>query len=244
MTAMSIGTLLRVTGRSATALAMAAGLAASFANFAGARAQAQPTDADFAVARDAFHAGDAARLDKIAPRLKGHLLESYVESWQLRLKLDDADPERVRSFLTRREGGPLADRLRGEWLKSLAKHEQWTLFAAEYPRRAGDDTELGCDAIQWQRIREGDAALDLARPLWFNGQEQPESCQTLFAALLTLGKLTAEDVWVRFRQAHEAGSFRLAVRLLDLLSADERPAQRDVSRVERNPAQGLRKGGV
>jgi len=96
--------------------------------------------------------------------------------------------------------------------------------------------------MQWQRIREGDAALDLARPLWFSGQEQPESCQTLFAALLTLGKLTSQDVWMRFRQAHEAGSFRLAVRLLDSLPADERPAQRDISRVERNPAQALAKG--
>ncbi|HWZ72774.1 MAG TPA: transglycosylase SLT domain-containing protein [Casimicrobiaceae bacterium] len=235
---MSIRTLLTLTGRSATALAMAVGLAM----FAGAAAWGQPTDADFAIARDAFHAGDAARLDRIAPRLKGHLLESYVEYWQLRLKLDDADPERVRSFLTRREGGPLADRLRGEWLKSLAKRGQWTLFAAEFPRRSGDDTELACYAIQWQRIRDGDAALDLARPLWFSGQEQPESCQPLFAALLTLGKLTSQDVWMRFRQAHEAGSFRLAVRLLDWLPADERPAQRDLARVERNPAQALGKG--
>ena len=72
------------------ALAMAAGLAV----FA---ARAEPTDADFVIARDAFHAGDATRLDRIAPRLKGHLLESYVEYWQLRLKLDDADPERVGS---------------------------------------------------------------------------------------------------------------------------------------------------
>jgi soluble lytic murein transglycosylase len=235
MTTMSIRTLLKLTGRSAMVLAMAAGLAV----FA---ARAEPTDADFAIARDAFHAGDATRLDRIAPRLKGHLLESYVEYWQLRLKLDDADPERVRSFLTRREGSPLADRLRGEWLKSLGKRGQWTLFAAEYPKRAGDDAELGCYAMQWQRIREGDAALDLARPLWFSGQEQPESCQPLFAALLALGKLTSQDVWMRFRQAHEAGSFRLAVRLLDWLPAEERPAQRDVSRVERNPAQALGKG--
>ena len=238
MTAMSIRTLLPVTGRGATALAMAAGLAF----FAGGAAHAQPTDADFAVARDAFHAGDAARLERIAPRLKGHLLESYVEYWQLRLKLDDADPDRVRSFLVHREGGPLADRLRGEWLKSLAKRGQWTLFAAEYPKRAGDDTELGCYAIQWQRIRDGDAALELARPLWFSGQEQPESCQPLFWALVAQGKLTSQDVWTRFRQAHEAGSFRLAVRLLDLLTAAERPAQADVSRVERNPAQALGKG--
>ena len=205
-------------------------------------ARAEPTDADFALARDAFHAGDAAKLDKFAPRLKGHLLESYVEYWQLRLKLDDADPDRVRSFLTRRAGGPLADRLRVEWLKSLGKRGQWTLFAAEFPGRAGDDTELACYAMQWQRIRDGDAALDSARPLWFSGQEQPESCQPLFAALLALGKLTSQDVWTRYRQAHEAGTFRLAVRLLDWLPANERPPQPEVARVERNPAQALAKG--
>src|ERR1700676_735259 len=168
MTTMSIRMLLSLTGRSATVLAMAAGLAV----LAGPAARAEPSDADFASARDAFHAGDAARLERIAPRLKGHLLESYVEYWQFRLKLDDADPERVRSFLIRREGGPLADRLRGEWLKSLGKRGQWTLFAAEFPRRAGDDTELTCYAIEWQRIKDGDAALDLARPLWFSGEEQ------------------------------------------------------------------------
>ena len=74
----------------------------------GVSAQAQPTDADLVAARDAYRAGDAARLDRIAPRLKGHLLEQYVSYWQIRLKLDDADPERVKAFLTRNAGTPLA----------------------------------------------------------------------------------------------------------------------------------------
>ena len=216
-------------------LALALSLAAS-------QARAEPGDVDFAVARDAFRASDPLRLERIAPRLKGHLLESYVEYWQLQLKLDDADPERVRGFIARREGGPLADRLRGEWLKSLARRGQWPLFAAEYPKRAGEDTELSCYAIQWQRTRDGDSVLDSARPLWFSGQELPESCQTLFAALLAQGKLTSTDVWARFRLAHEAGSYRLAVRLLDLLPSAERPAQQDVVRIERNPGQALAKG--
>jgi soluble lytic murein transglycosylase len=206
------------------------------------RALAQASDADFMLARDAFRSGDASRLDKIAPRLKGHLLEAYVEYWQLRLKLDDADPERVRSFLARRDGGPLADRLRGEWLKSLAKRGQWPLFAIEFPKRAGDDTELTCYAAQWQRSRDGDAALDAARRLWFSAQEQPEACQPLFVALMVQGALTSADVWARFRQAHEAGNYRFAVRLLDWLPAAERPAQTDVTRVDRNPAQAIAKG--
>src|ERR1700676_2843811 len=99
MTTMSIRTLLTLIGRSATALAMAGGLAV----FA---ARAEPTDAEFVIARDAFRANDAARLDRIAPRLKGHLLESYVEYWQVPVQLVEADPDRGPALLARREGGP------------------------------------------------------------------------------------------------------------------------------------------
>ena len=116
-------------------------------------AHAQPADTDFIAARDAFQAGDAQRLEKVAPRLKGHLLEAYVGYWQLRLRLDDADPERVRAFLKRSEGMPLADRLRSEWLKSLGKRGLWDLFAEEYPSRVDSDVELTCYAVQWRRTQ-------------------------------------------------------------------------------------------
>jgi soluble lytic murein transglycosylase len=205
-------------------------------------ALAQPNDADFVAARDAFRAGDAARLERVAPRLKGHLLEQYIAYWQIRLKLDDADPERVRAFLARYEGTPLADKLRGEWLKSLGKREQWTLFAAEYPRRAGDDTDLDCYAVQWKRARDGDAALDDARRYWASGQEQPESCQALFAVMIKSGQLTAADLWMRFRLAHEAGNARLAARIAAELPAAERPPPRDLERAERNALQVLTRG--
>src|SRR5438105_73228 len=97
--------------RSAAILA----LCLSFAAFG------QPTDGDFAAARDAYRAGDSARLERLAPRLKGHLLEPYVAYWRLKLKLDDADPAAVRSFLDRYADLPLAARLRSDWLKSLGK---------------------------------------------------------------------------------------------------------------------------
>jgi len=208
----------------------------------GIAAQAQPTDADLVAARDAFRAGDAARLDRVAPRLKGHLLEQYVAYWQIKLKLDDADPDRVKAFLVRNAGTPLADRLRTEWLKSLAKREQWALFATEYPKRAGDDTELECYAIQWKRTRDGDAVLDEARPYWVTGQDQPESCQALFALLLKAQRLTPDDIWARFRLAHEAGNARLAARIVPELPVADRPAARDLERAERNAVQALAKG--
>ena len=220
----------------------ALGAALSLVLVFAAPANAQPTDTDFIAARDAFRAGDPVRLDRVAPRLKGHLLEQYVSYWQIRLKLDDADPERVSAFLTRNAGTPIGDRLRTEWLKSLGKREQWALFATEYPRRAGDDSELDCYAIQWKRMRDGDAVLDEVRPYWMTGQEQPESCQALFAVMLKSQRLKTDDIWTRFRLAHEAGNTRLVARLALELPAGDRPAPRDIERAERNSAQALAKG--
>ncbi|HEX6828156.1 MAG TPA: lytic transglycosylase domain-containing protein, partial [Burkholderiales bacterium] len=91
-------------------------------------------DEDFLAARDAFRVGDAARLDKYAPRLKGYVLEPYVAYYQLRLRLEDASPAAVRGFLERHAGTLVADYLRAEWLKVLGKRGEWELFAAEYPK--------------------------------------------------------------------------------------------------------------
>src|SRR5271170_5725470 len=123
-------------------------------------AYAQPTDADFAAARDAYRAGDAARLERIAPRLAGYLLEPYVAYWRLRLKLDDADPAAVRAFLERYADLPLAERLRGEWLKALGRRAEWTLFAAEYPTRVAEDVELACYAAQFHALHKEQAEAE------------------------------------------------------------------------------------
>jgi soluble lytic murein transglycosylase len=203
---------------------------------------AQPTDADFLAARDAFLANDAATLERIAPRAKGHLLESYVGYWQLRLRLDDATPERVRSFLDLNDGTPLADTLRGEWLKSLGKRALWSDFAADYPKRSGEDTELACFALQWRREANREGALADARQYWFSGRDQPDACQPLFTELEATGRITPDDIWSRFRLAHEAGNFRLAARLVGELPAGERPAASDYDRVERNSGPALAKG--
>ncbi|MGH8713230.1 MAG: transglycosylase SLT domain-containing protein [Casimicrobiaceae bacterium] len=204
-------------------------------------AQPAPTDADFVAAREAFLANDAARLDSIVPRLQEHLLEAYVAYWQLRIKLDEAEPARVRAFLDRFDGMPLADTLRGEWLKSLAKRALWADFAAEYPKRNGEDTELACYALQWRQQQEGGPPVQ-ARQYWFSGRDQPESCRPLFAELEAKGLIAADDIWSRFRLAHEGGNVRLAAKLVTELAPGERPAAADYDRVERNPAAALTRG--
>ncbi len=235
---MSLLSMRRSTWRRAAAACAGACIAAA--------AWAQPSDADFAAARDAYRAGDAARLERIAPRLAGYLLEPYVTYWRLRLKLDDVDPAAVRAFLDRYADLPLAERLRSEWLKALGKRGEWTLFGAEYPKLVAEDVELACYVAQFraQGKEPGQAAQAAAdgRRFWFSGQEQPESCQPVFALLLAQGELSPQDVWARFRLAHEAGNFRLAAKIAGLLPAAERPAAHEFEHIDRSPRAALAKG--
>ena len=167
------------------------------------------TDADFLAAKAAFERGDARRLSALAPAVRGHVLEPYVEYWQLKLGLDTAEPAAVRSFLSRNASTPLAEPLRSEWLKSLAGRGQWSTFAQDFNGSTGDDIELRCHAIQFRRQSEGDAALAAAKPLWFTGRSTPDACEPLFAALVARGELTADDRRARIRLASEGGNTRL-----------------------------------
>lgn len=201
-----------------------------------AAAHAAALDDEFLAAREAFRTVSAARLDKHAARLKGHLLESYVLYWQLSLKLDKAPAAEVRAFLAAYQDSPLSERLRKEWLKSLGKREEWELFNAELPLLIGDDVEITCYALQARlRINAADT-LPEVRPLWFVARAMPESCSPLFDALAASGMLSSDDLWTRFRLLLEAGQVSLARRIVQGLPAGQRPEAGVLERIASNPA--------
>jgi soluble lytic murein transglycosylase len=201
----------------------------------------EPSDTDFLAAKAAADRGDRARLDALAPKLAGHVLESYVEYWQLKLGLDSARDDDVRAFLRRWPGSPLADRLRTDWLKTLGKRGAWTEFGAEYTPSDSDDTELACYAIQYRQQRDGREALAAAKSLWFTGQSTPDACEPLFTALISGGELSLAERQARFRLAAEAGNVRLAQAIAADLPPESRIAARELLAVERNPANALAK---
>lgn len=190
-------------------------------------------DADFLAAHDAFLAGDTVKLGRYAQRLKNTPLEVYVNYYQLRLSLGNADTrpvpskaewpvpnsvaEAVTTFLARPEDTPMIDQLRGEWLKLLGRKQRWELFDAEYPRLTNEDTELTCYALQSRRRTQELAALREARKLWFTGKEQPDSCDTLFDEAMSAGVINERDINHRLRLALETNNTSLAIRLSEQL---------------------------
>jgi soluble lytic murein transglycosylase len=200
------------------------------------------SDADFLAAKSAYERGDARRLAALSPTLNGHVLEAYVEYWQLKLALDSAEPSAVRAYLTRYAGVPIADQLRVDWLKSQALRGQWTTFAQDYRQGMTEDTELACHAIQFRRQRDGESALAQAKPLWFTGRSTSDACEPLFAALIASGDLSVDERRARVRLASENGNTRLAQSIATNLPPADRIVDREFARVERDPAGALARG--
>ena len=190
-------------------------------------------------ARDAYRAGDVARLARQAAAVRGHPLEPYVEYWQISLRLNDADAPLVRDFLSRHAGTYLADKLLGEWLKVLGKRQQWELFDADYPRLVQPDTELVCHSLQ-SRLRLGDSgALDEARPLWSAALELPESCMPLMERLVAAGRIGPDDLWERVRRLLEAKKLGAARTAAAWLPAGQIPDARTLETIADKPLRHL-----
>ena len=170
-------------------------------------------DDDFLAAREAYRAGDAARLEQIAGGMKNTPLEPYLTYYQLQLRLPTRNQEGVREFLARPDDTPVIDQLRSEWLKWQARQQRWEAFTAEYPRLLESDDEMKCYALQARLPNNADLVLHESRTLWFTGTSQPESCGTLFDMALASGTISEQDVWQRIRMALEVNNVALAKKL-------------------------------
>lgn len=196
------------------------------------------TNDDFMAMREAFRVGDTRRLDALAPKLKGHVLEPYAAYWQLRSRLDAAAPEIVRAFLAEYKDTFVAERMRADWLKRLGRSQQWDVFGAELPLLIEDDIDITCLALQ-MRARADATAVREARSLWFTEKDTPDSCAPLFNALAASGQLSVQDVWARVRMALAAGQVGVASRAAAYLPAGQHPNAALLSAVSQNPAAHL-----
>ena len=167
-------------------------------------------DDDFLAARDAFRSGDPVKLSVLSRRLQNSPLAVYTSYYQLRMKLDTTDIAEIRAFLARTDDTPLINKLRAEWLKSLAKKQKWELFDSEYPLLINGDTEVGCYALQSRLRTQKKTAFEEVRELWFSARDMPDNCMILFDTAINAGVISQQDIGARMRLALEAGNLSLA----------------------------------
>lgn len=192
-------------------------------------------DDDFLAARDAYNAGDGARLEAHAKALEGHLLEPYIAYWRLSLRLEEAAPEEVRAFLGAHRDSPVSDRLRGEWLKVLGRRGDWDLFDSALPQLVGTDVEIACYALHHRlQLKPAQAPLE-ARAIWLLPRDLPDSCPPLMAALYASGGLSTDDLWTRIRISLEGGQVSRARRVAEWLPSGQAPEPGVLESIASNP---------
>ena len=173
--------------------------------------------------QQAFRKGDRQRLTTLLPGARGHVLEPWAAYWELRARLDMAQPAEVNAFLQRWAGSYQEDRLRNDWLLLLGQRRDWEQFAELHPHyRMGDDREVRCYALAIDQIR-GQAAQDAGAEVlrnWYALRDMDDGCANAAAEMLAAKKIKPLDVWRKARLAAEANRLRVARKAVEVVAPE------------------------
>ena len=158
-------------------------------------------DEEFLLARAAYNQKNAIALSEYAQQLQHqhYILAPYAEYWLMLLSLNEADNQTVVDFMNTYSEYPFADKLRGEYLKKLAKAQNWSGFSAEFPNYSQEDAAVACYAAEANAVFGDASTLESAKSLWLQAKEQPSNCNNLYDRMQAANILSEEDIWARFR---------------------------------------------
>lgn len=181
--------------------------------------------------QQAFRKGDRKKLSQLLPAARGHVLEPWAAYWELRARLDEAQPQEVQAFLERYAGTYQEDRLRNDWLLLVGQRRDWAQFAEHHPRyRMSDDREVRCYAL-YVDLLKGNAQADTAddvRRNWYALRDADDGCTHAADQLYSDKKLAALDVWRKARLAVEANRARAVRNAVGIVSPESLPQVREL----------------
>lgn len=203
-------------------------LTISAALLAGATAWAETYDQAMALERSQFRAAERAfdRKDmKEYRRLKAQLSEyplyPYLIHDELVRGISRAQPSAIQEFLDRWPDSPLADRLRGKYLKVLAKRGAWDDYL-EFDAPSTSATRQCRTILALHKTGSPAEALERVEAVWLHGKSRPKACDPVFKLWEDAGQLTPERVWARIHLAMKKGNWRLANYLKRKLPEEDR----------------------
>ena len=200
-------------------------------------------DQTFAHAQNAYQSKNVKVLADDASQLhaQNYILAPYADYWLMLITLSTSDKTVVRDFLSQYADYPFADRVRGEWLKSLGKRQDWDTFFDELASFKREDLAVSCYVLEG-RAKKGDViALTEGKALWMSANEQPANCEGLFDLMQTSKVLTQDDIWSRFRLAMQEGKVPLAKVIIQRDSTVSKNELKLIDIVYQNPQAALEK---
>ncbi len=190
---------------------------------AGGVAAAGSADDGLARMRAALQAAAQGTLDPAQQAaLSGDPLYPWLEYAVLTRGLATLPAATAEDFLRRNDGQPVAPLFRAQWLKELARREDWPTLLADW--RPSDNAALRCARLDAQQ-RTGQAPRDWAaqaQALWrSSGKSLPDACDPVFAVLARQGGLGDALRWERIDLAVEAGQSGVIRAIARGLPADQ-----------------------
>jgi len=151
--------------------------------------------------------------------LAGYPLYPYIQYQWMVKNLDKT--VQIKNFLKYYKDTRYAGLLRHKWQIYLAKHKNWSEYAAQYKKTK--NTILQCYYYRAQyNLGAKKQALIGAKKLWVVGQSQPSQCDPVFKVLLKSKYLTQDMLWQRFDSAVTKGKFSVAKYVQGLMSKKDR----------------------
>ena len=189
----------------------------------------------FQEAEKAIRKGKLHQYRRLELQLRDYPLHPYLEYAELRRRLGSAPAGEVEAFIHRYRDSPLATRLQGHWLRTLARQGRWPLLVNNFT--STEDQYLLCSyATALHKVGAPERAFAITEGLWLTGRSLPQRCDYPIAAWKKAGYLTNELLWQRIRLAMQSGHTKLARYLAEDLPEDERYWVNVWSKIRRDPA--------
>ena len=169
----------------------------------------------------AFRKGDKQRLAALLPGARGHALEPWAAYWELRARLEEAQPSEVTAFLQRWAGTYQEDRLRNDWLLLLGQRRNWAEFERLHTEfRMQDDKQLRCYDLAIASIegRLPQHASTELQQLWMGQPANDDGCTYAASTLYAAEQLPALAVWQRARLGAERNQLSTARNALAIVA--------------------------
>ncbi len=177
-------------------------------------------------AHKAWRERDAHRLDAAAAALRAHPLAVYTQYWQVMLSPED---QGIRKFLERHDGTVLAERLREDWVRGIARRGDWALLTDVHRGIESPSGNVACWALRARAAqRDATAAADLLRTQWLQPHDLPEGCRIVVNDMVTAGQIAPAAVWQRARNLVAFNDAGAARRLLASLPSPGAPSARQL----------------
>lgn len=168
--------------------------------------------------REAFVQNNTRRLTALAPLAKGHILEPWAAYWELKARLETAQPQDVEAFLLRYAGTYQEDRLRNDWLLLLGQRQDWSTFAGHASQfRMQDDRQVRCYTLAMENMLTRFNMADEVKALWLAQKNDDEACAMAARSHFERKHLSSEDIWQKIYAATEAFQFSAARQALEIV---------------------------